>query len=74
MLVLSRARNEPIMIGDDIEVLIVAIRDNKVRSGVNAPKHIKVHRREIYDKIQQQKNAVEEAPDYKLPPTDRQVG
>jgi len=55
MLVLTRERNESIMIGDDVEIMIVSLRNNKVRLGIIAPKEIPVHRREIYDTIQQQK-------------------
>lgn len=54
MLVLSRQRDETIMIGDDIEITIVDIRGDKVRVGINAPKHIAVHRKEVYDAIQQE--------------------
>ncbi|MDP2861144.1 MAG: carbon storage regulator CsrA [bacterium] len=52
MLVLSRQRDESIMIGDDVEIVIVDVRGDKVRLGITAPKKIPVHRREIYDKIQ----------------------
>ncbi len=52
MLVLSRNKDESIMIGDDIEVTIVDVRDNKVRLGITAPRNIPVHRREIYEAIQ----------------------
>jgi len=55
MLVLSRQRDESIMIGDDVEITIVDVRGDKVRLGINAPKHIPVHRREIYDAIQKEK-------------------
>lgn len=55
MLVLSRQRDESIMIGDDVEITIVDVRGDKVRLGINAPKHIPVHRREIYDAIQREK-------------------
>lgn len=55
MLVLSRQRDESIMIGDDVEIIIVDIRDGKVRLGITAPKGVSVHRREIYDAIQRQK-------------------
>ena len=48
MLVLSRQRDETIMIGDDIEITIVDIRGDKVRLGINAPKSIQVHRKEVY--------------------------
>lgn len=51
MLVLSRRREESIMIGDDIEVKVVGIRGGKVRLGIEAPRQVSVHRREIYDRI-----------------------
>lgn len=51
MLVLSRQRDETIMIGDDIEITVVDIRGDKVRLGINAPRHIQVHRKEVYDAI-----------------------
>ena len=56
MLVLSRQRDESIMIGDDVEIIIVDVRGDKVRLGITAPKSIPVHRREIYDAIQREKN------------------
>jgi len=55
MLVLSRQRDESIMIGDDVEITIVDVRGDKVRLGITAPRHIPVHRREIYDAIQREK-------------------
>ncbi len=55
MLVLSRQRDESIMIGDEVEVTIVDVRGDKVRLGITAPKSIPVHRREIYDAIQREK-------------------
>lgn len=55
MLVLSRQRDESIMIGDDVEIIIVDVRGDKVRLGITAPKEIPVHRREIYDAIKKQK-------------------
>ena len=55
MLVLSRQRDESIMIGDDVEITIVDVRGDKVRLGITAPKKIPVHRREIYDAIQREK-------------------
>ena len=55
MLVLSRQRDESIMIGDDVEIIIVDVRGDKVRLGITAPKEIPVHRREIYDAIQREK-------------------
>jgi len=56
MLVLSRHRDESIMIGDDIVVTVVDIRGDKVRLGIQAPTHIPVHRQEIYDAIQREKS------------------
>jgi carbon storage regulator len=57
MLVLSRQRDETIMIGDDIEVTVVDIRGDKVRLGINAPKQISVHRKEVYDAIRRENRA-----------------
>lgn len=51
MLVLSRQRDETIMIGDDIEITIVDIRGDKVRLGITAPTQVSVHRKEVYDAI-----------------------
>ncbi len=61
MLVLSRQRDESIMIGDDVEIIIVDVRGDKVRLGITAPKEIPVHRREIYDAIQREKRQKKEA-------------
>lgn len=54
MLVLSRQRDETIMIGDDIELTVVDIRGDKVRIGIKAPAHVAVHRKEIYDAIKRE--------------------
>ncbi len=51
MLVLSRKTNESIIINDNIVVVVVEIRRDKVRLGIEAPKHVPVHRREVYDAI-----------------------
>ena len=61
MLVLSRQRDETIMIGDDVEITVVDIRGDKVRLGITAPPHIAVHRKEIYDAIRREKQASGEA-------------
>jgi carbon storage regulator len=63
MLVLSRQRDESIMIGDDVEIIIVDVRGDKVRLGITAPKNIPVHRREIYDAIQREKGQNKESKD-----------
>ncbi len=57
MLVLSRRRNQTIMIGDDIEVTVVDVRGDKVRLGITAPKEIAVHRKEVYDAIRRENKA-----------------
>lgn len=54
MLVLSRHRDESIMIGDDVVVTIVDIRGDKVRLGIDAPQSVPVHRQEVYDAIQRE--------------------
>ena len=52
MLVLSRRKDETIMIGDDVEITIVDVRGDTVRLGIKAPRSVSVHRKEIYDAIQ----------------------
>lgn len=54
MLVLSRKKTESIMIGDHIEVKILAVEGDQVKLGIVAPKSIKVHRSEVFEAIQQQ--------------------
>jgi len=56
MLVLSRQRDQSIMIGDDVKVTIVDVRGDKVRLGITAPKNIPVHRMEVYEAIQREKS------------------
>ena len=55
MLVLSRQKDESIMIGDEVEITIVDVRGDKVRLGINAPRSVAVHRKEIYLAIQKEK-------------------
>ncbi len=54
MLVLSRQRDETIVIGDDIEITVVDIRGDKVRLGINAPRAVQVHRKEVYESIKRE--------------------
>lgn len=54
MLVLSRKKNESIMIGDHIEVKILSVDGDQVKLGIVAPKSVKVHRSEVFEAIQQQ--------------------
>ncbi|HUV42212.1 MAG TPA: carbon storage regulator CsrA [Sedimentisphaerales bacterium] len=56
MLVLSRRKDESIMVGEDVEVKIVDVRGNKVRLGITAPRSVPVHRKEIYEAIHCQKS------------------
>ena len=55
MLILTRKRNESIRINDDITIVVVEIRGDKVRLGVVAPREVPVHRKEVYDAIQRGK-------------------
>lgn len=54
MLVLTRRRDESIIIGDDIKIIIVDVRGEQVKLGIDAPRHIPVHREEIYKEIQEE--------------------
>ena len=55
MLILTRHLGESVMIGDEVTVTILGVRGNQVRVGINAPKHIAVHREEVYERIQAEK-------------------
>ena len=56
MLILTRRVGETIVIGDDVIITVLGIKGNQVRIGINAPKDVSVHREEIYQRIQQEKN------------------
>jgi carbon storage regulator len=60
MLVLSRKKNESIIIDDEIVIMVVDIRGDRVRLGIEAPKHVTVHRREVYEMIQADKKRAQE--------------
>lgn len=68
MLVLSRQKDEAIMIGDDVEITIVDIRGDKVRLGITAPAHIPVHRKEVYEAIKRENRAASNVRPEDLPP------
>lgn len=55
MLVLSRHRNESLMVGDDVKITIIEIRGDTVRLGINAPRSVPVHRGEVYAAIQRER-------------------
>ena len=61
MLVLSRHRDGCIMIGDDVKITIVNIRGDKVRIGIDAPSHVPVHRKEVFDAIKREAAKAESA-------------
>ena len=56
MLVLTRRNGENIMIGDNIVISVLGVKGNQVRIGIEAPKSVSVHREEIYNRIQREKN------------------
>ena len=56
MLILTRRIREALYIGDDVTVIVLAVKGNTVRLGINAPENIAVHREEIYQRIQQDNN------------------
>jgi carbon storage regulator len=55
MLILTRRVGESLIIGNDVVVNVLGVKGNQVRIGVDAPKHVSVHREEIYDRIQAEK-------------------
>lgn len=56
MLILTRRIGERVMIGDEIEVVVLGVKGNQVRLGFKAPKELPVHRQEIYERVQREKS------------------
>ena len=77
MLVLSRKKNESIIINDDITIVVVEIRGDKVRLGVEAPREVPVHRKEVFDAIhreEQDSPAEQDNADPNTPPPEGKTG
>lgn len=55
MLILTRRISESIIVGDDVKITVLGVKGNQVRLGIDAPKHLSVHREEIYQRIQNEK-------------------
>lgn len=60
MLILTRRVGETLMVGDEVTVTVLGVKGNQVRIGVNAPKEVAVHREEIYQRIQREKQGDQE--------------
>jgi carbon storage regulator len=54
MLILTRRVGETLMVGDEVSVTVLGVKGNQVRIGINAPKHVAVHREEIYERIKRE--------------------
>ena len=70
MLILSRRVNEKIVIGDDIVVSVVEVRGDQVKLGIDAPRHVKVFRQEVFDAIQEENKKAAAASGLQLPEMD----
>ncbi|MFB5660999.1 carbon storage regulator CsrA [Alteribacillus sp. HJP-4] len=61
MLVLTRRKDESIQIGEDIEIKVIAVDGDQIKLGIDAPKHVDIHRKEIYLAIQEENNEASES-------------
>ena len=55
MLILTRRVGESVMLGDEVTITVLSVKGNQVRVGVNAPRHVPVHREEIYERIKHER-------------------
>ena len=62
MLILTRRIGETVMIGDDINITVLDVKGNQVRLGINAPREMGVHRKEVYERIQAEKEGEADKP------------
>lgn len=62
MLVLSRKRDESIIIGDDVVITVVDVKGEQVKIGISAPKSVSIHRKEVYEAIQEENKAAAKTP------------
>jgi carbon storage regulator len=62
MLILTRRVGEALMVGDEVTVTVLGVKGNQVRIGVHAPKHVSVHREEIYERIRAEQQAESDGP------------
>ncbi len=60
MLILTRRVGETLMVGDEVTITVLGVKGNQVRLGVNAPKHVAVHREEIYERIRKEGDTADE--------------
>lgn len=72
MLILTRRVGETFLIGDDIKITVCSVRNGQVRIGIEAPKHVSIHRKEVYERIQREEPSDPE-PD-ELPLLNKNVG
>jgi carbon storage regulator len=63
MLILTRRVGETLMVGDDVVITVLGVKGNQVRIGINAPKEISIHREEVYNRINQSQDAVQNSDD-----------
>ncbi len=72
MLILTRRVGETFIIGDDIKITVCSVRNGQVRIGIEAPKHVSIHRKEVYERIQREDSS--EGDSEELPMLNEKVG